>query len=146
MRSFDDGIGDWHLGIGGQERLRASPAGVVTNFVERGGAILATLINTRESAVKAEMSVAKDWLAYEPLAETLLAPADGFVRIDLDAGAYRHIMLVQRPKGPCVLTPWAWRPAVTSVQPGRTTDAGECRCCGRRGFASRSTARSRSRP
>ncbi len=104
MRSFDDGIGDWHLGIGGQERLRASPAGVVTNFVERGGAILATLINTRESAVKAEMSVAKDWLAYEPLAETLLAPADGFVRIDLDAGAYRHIMLVQRPKGPCVLS------------------------------------------
>jgi hypothetical protein len=103
FRSFDDGTGAWQLGIGGQQRLKASPPEVVTNVVERGGAMLATLINTRDSAVTAEVPVAKGWLAYEPLAERLLDATEGALKIELGGGAYRHVLLAQKPAGPRLL-------------------------------------------
>lgn len=103
FRSFDDGRGAWHLGISGQERLKASPPEVMTNLVERSGALLATLINTRDSAVRAEVPLAKDWLAYEPRAERLLDATEGSLKIELGGGAYRHVMLAPKPAGPRLL-------------------------------------------
>jgi hypothetical protein len=99
FRSFSGGNGAWYLGISGQERLKVSPPEVVTNVVEYGGAMLATLINTRQSPVVAEVPLGRGWLACEPLAERLLNSTEDFSKIELGGGASRHIILAQKPAG-----------------------------------------------
>jgi hypothetical protein len=104
FRSFDDGQGAWSLGIGGQERLKANPPGIVTNVVERDGAMLATVINTRDSSVNAQLPIAEGWLAWEPLAERLLDASRGSLNVELAGGAYRHVVLQPKPAGPRLLS------------------------------------------
>jgi len=103
FRSFDDGTGAWHLGISGQERLKARPPEVVTNLVERNGALLATLINTRGSAVTAELPVPEGWLAYETLAERPLAFKGGTLKLELGGDTYRHLILAPKTARPRLL-------------------------------------------
>ncbi len=104
FRSFDDGTASWNLGINGQERLKVSPPEVVTNVVERDGRILATLINTSNSAVTAEVPVVQGGLAWDPLAQQLLDTGTGTLKIGLGGGAYRHVVLAQKEEGPRVLS------------------------------------------
>ena len=119
FRSFDDGSGAWHLGISGQSRLKAEPAEVSVNVVEREGAMLATLINTASSPVTAEIPHPGGWLAYEPLAEKLLASGAGGLKVDLAAGAYRHLLLTREPETALLLFALGARvPAKQSFDPG----------------------------
>lgn len=95
--------GDWKLGISGDGFLDVKPASVMANTVELGDGVLATLINTGTSAVTAEMPVRQEWLAYEPLAEQLIEPSRGLLRLPLPPGAYRHVLLGERPQRPHLL-------------------------------------------
>ena len=104
FRSFDDGTAAWNLGISGQERLKVSPPEVVTNVVERDGRVLATLVNTSDSAVTAEVPVGRGGLAWDPLAQQLLDTSTGTLKIELGGGAYRHVVLAQKEEGPRVLS------------------------------------------
>ena len=103
FRSFDDGTGVWHLGISGMERLKVSPPEVMTNLVERGDALLATLINTCSKAITAELPVPEGWLVFEPLAEQPPDFKGGTLKLELSGDAYRHIILVQVMERPRLL-------------------------------------------
>ncbi len=103
FRSFDGGTGNWHLGIGRGEPLRAGPPEVKINVVEKGGSILATALNTSPSALTAEIPLQEGWLACEPLSGQLPALTKGVLRANLDAGGYRHFLLLETPQVPKLL-------------------------------------------
>jgi hypothetical protein len=103
FRSFDDGTGAWYLGIAGQERLKATPPEVVTNVVERGSALLATLINTRNSAITTKLALPEGWLACEPLAERPRDFHRDTLELELGENAYRHIIMTQKTARPRLL-------------------------------------------
>jgi len=119
FRSFDDGTAAWNLGISGSERLKVSPPTVVTNVIERDGAMLATLVNTSDAAVTAEVPVAQGGLALDPMAQQLLDTSKGTLTIKLGGGAYRHVILAQKQKGPRVLSALGTRrPVVADFDKG----------------------------
>ena len=103
FRSFDDGTGNWRLGISSNEVLQVSPATVKMNVVEKGGAMLATVVSASPSEVIAEIPVKEGWLACEPLAGQLHEPAGQALKVKIDAGGYRHFLFLPTPRIPQVL-------------------------------------------
>ena len=100
FRSFDDGTGNWHLGISRGEMLKANPPEVKINVVEKGGSMLATVLNTSSSNLTAGIPLREGWLAGEPLSGELPPVAGGTLRINLEAGGYRHFLLFGTPQVP----------------------------------------------
>ena len=103
FRSHDDGTGDWRLGLSRGEGLQSVTPGVTVNRVEKGDTILATLINTNLADVIAEVPLQDDWLACEPLSGQLHTPTGGVLKLNLGAGQYRHLLLLQTPRAPRLL-------------------------------------------
>lgn len=103
FRAFDDGTGKWTLGIGGESPLKAKQEEVMINVVERGGAMLATLIATGKQAVAAEVPVGPGRLAFEPLAGRPVAIANGSLGLELAPETYRHLLIVPQPARPTLL-------------------------------------------
>jgi hypothetical protein len=68
--------------------------------VERNGALLVTLINTRGSAIRAELPVPEGWLVCEPLAERPPEFSGSTLKLEIGGNAYRHIILAQKTSGP----------------------------------------------
>ena len=122
FRSFDNGTGKWQLGISRGELPKASPAAVKVNLVEKDGVMLATAVNTSPSDVVAELPLKEGWMACEPLAGRLHAPAGQEVKVKLDAGGYRHLLLLPAPLGPQLLYALGARvPAQQTYDPGSRT-------------------------
>ncbi len=118
FRSFDDGTGDWHLGISDGKGLIASPPGIKMNLVENGGSMLATAVNASPSEVTAAIPLPDGWLACEPLSGQLHALAGGSLKVNLPADGYRHFLIRQTPKVPQLLyTLGARDPAWQTYEP-----------------------------
>jgi hypothetical protein len=103
FRAFDDGTGNWTLGIGGASPLRAKQDQVAINVVERGGAMLATLIATGTEAVAAEVPVGPGRVAFEPLAGRPFPIANGLLTLQLAPETYRHAVILPQPAKPTLL-------------------------------------------
>ena len=103
FRYFGAETGTWHLGMQGQSVLPASPAEVVANVVEKSGDMLATLINTSENKVTAEVPLKAGYMAYDPMAGEVFHDENGRARIDLDGWAHRNLNIMKEPTHPKVL-------------------------------------------
>ena len=103
FRSFDDGTGKWTLGISGEAALKARQEDVAVNVVERGGAMLATLLSTGKQAVAAELPLGPNRLAFEPLAGRPVPIANGTLTLQLAPETYRHVLIVSQPDKPTLL-------------------------------------------
>jgi hypothetical protein len=101
FRSFDDGSGNWQLGISSSAEM-AKPAARF-NVIEKRGAKLVTLINASDSDMVAEIPLAKGWIACEPLTDQLQVPGGNVVEAKLNGGAYRHFLCLQTPASPQLL-------------------------------------------
>jgi hypothetical protein len=122
FRSFDDGTAKWHLAISGSTPVLAVPPDVVVNVVERGEERLTTVINTRASELNAGIPLENGWVACEPLSSQLWESTGKSLEIRIDAGAYRHLLLVKRPQVPKLLYALGSRtPARQSYQPASRT-------------------------
>ncbi|MCW5976544.1 MAG: hypothetical protein KIT09_00630 [Bryobacteraceae bacterium] len=102
-RFLEAAKGDWRLGISGDGHLAVKPAEVAANTVKLGENVLATLINTGESAITGEVEVRPKWMAYEPLSERLLETGSGILKVELGPGAYRHVLMTESPGKPRLL-------------------------------------------
>jgi hypothetical protein len=102
-RSFDDGSGDWHLGISGDESPGGKAPGVYFNRIDRENGMLATAANASSSKQTVEIPMKDHWLACEPLAGRLHPVTGPALRVDLDAGGYRHFLLAPIPEQPQLL-------------------------------------------
>jgi hypothetical protein len=115
FRSFDDGTGNWHLGLSHTEKLKFSPLEVKINTVEKEGSILLTALNTSPSASTAQIPLQEDWLACDPLSGQLPALTKGILRANLDGGEYRHFLLFQPTHDPQLLYTLGARLPATST-------------------------------
>ena len=62
--------------------------------------MLATVLNTSSSNLTAGIPLREGWLAGEPLSGELPPVAGGTLRINLEAGGYRHFLLFGTPQVP----------------------------------------------
>ena len=118
FRAFDDGTGNWTLGISGEPPLKAKQNEVSLNVVERGGAMLATLIATGQQTIAAEVPVGPGRVAFEPLTGHAIAITNDALTLELAPETYRHVLIMPQPAGPKLLYALgARRPVVQSYNP-----------------------------
>jgi hypothetical protein len=103
FRFFGAADGEWTLGIHGQSPAGAGRADVSVNTVRKGGAMLATFINTAQAAVAAQSPVGANRIAYDPLGEQLAAVEGGELSVPLEPFGYRTFLLAERPAEPRLL-------------------------------------------